>query len=411
MALIRIKDSLASNFGGYWGNDIADDTEKEHIFHVARVANFDMSNLTINWDLGETVRDIDLYHQATKSLEYGDVILEKSGGGENQPVGRAVTYLSEIPSTSANFTNILKPSDLVMGRYLTYVFESMNVNRIQNKYIKQNTGIQNLSVSEYICEKFECPDILTQKEICQNLDSASEAISKSIEKLNQKLHHLEEYKTALIHNAVTKGVDANGILFIKDVSKKARLKDFVEIKAGSSVNKELLTYDNDEPLYLSMSWLSSSPKRIARTSIKEMSAFKEKDEIVFGRTGFTSFSNGGSVGKPSVCFRQEGYVDDNIYKLHIKSNRSKRYFEYCLYTTDVQSHFEKVMIGAIAKILGTGREFAPIVSWSVESEYIIANYLDNECKKIELIEGKINKKITLLLEYKKSLINEAVSGK
>ncbi len=61
-----------------------------------------------------------------KKLRYGDIIIEKSGGSVDQPVGRVV-YFDIHDNTSAylcnNFTAVLRPNTgLVNPKFLFYFF-------------------------------------------------------------------------------------------------------------------------------------------------------------------------------------------------------------------------------------------------------------------------------------------------
>ena len=75
---------------------------------------YTMSNFTKESDLDhskeprEILASISQYEK--RKLKYGDILIEKSGGGPNQPVGRAVLFniSNDEKNTFSNFTTRLR---------------------------------------------------------------------------------------------------------------------------------------------------------------------------------------------------------------------------------------------------------------------------------------------------------------
>ncbi|MEA5356042.1 restriction endonuclease subunit S [Vibrio parahaemolyticus] len=341
----------------------------------------------------------------------GDILISLTGTLGKKDYGYAVAIDKKCEFLVNQRVLKISAKHNITQEYLLFLLQSEYL--LNELYpLANGTKQANISASDVLNIGVSLPSIDEQKSISKLLGVKVSIIDTKVKNLTQKLHHLEEYKTALIHNAVTKGLDANNCRILDGTPESARLKDFIKFKNGKTINREDLSENIiSDSLYLPMSWIFESQERkFYVQNDNEKIAYKESDEIVMGWIGYDSFSNGGGIGRPSTCSRSSGYIDGNLYKLVLKNIGHKRYFEYCLFLPSVQGHFNALIRGSVAQFIGSGKEFAEIPLWNTGGQKIISDYLDLKCKEIEVFEASINKKIALLLEYKKSLINEAVSG-
>ena len=82
----KIEDLLVEQISGEWGSEPLEDTG----VYVIRTANF-LNTGKINYD-NIVKRQIEPRKIEKKALQYGDIIIEKSGGSPTQPVGRVVYF-------------------------------------------------------------------------------------------------------------------------------------------------------------------------------------------------------------------------------------------------------------------------------------------------------------------------------
>ena len=95
----RLKQSMISCQNGIWGDDASED---DNDIPCVRVADFDRVALRV--DLSEpTIRSVTPKERAGRLLLRGDLLLEKSGGGETQPVGCVVLYDEAQSAVCSNF--------------------------------------------------------------------------------------------------------------------------------------------------------------------------------------------------------------------------------------------------------------------------------------------------------------------
>lgn len=146
----RIKPLITSSTNGIWGDDPKDD---DNDLVCIRVADFDYDHLKIS-NQNITLRNIPFNQQSDRLLKRNDLLIEKSGGGEQQPVGRLVIYDNDFDkAVCSNFIGKMTVNeDMILARYLLYYTSSLYSKRLNTKSIKQTTGIQNLDLYSYFSE-------------------------------------------------------------------------------------------------------------------------------------------------------------------------------------------------------------------------------------------------------------------
>lgn len=116
---------------------------------------------------------------AKRKLQKNDIVVERSGGGPNQPVGRVLLFDIEDENYSfCNFTSALRVLDptivspIYLHRYLTYFYLSGQTINIQSNTI----GLRNLDYTKYLDISIPVPPIAEQERIVEILDREFEKI-------------------------------------------------------------------------------------------------------------------------------------------------------------------------------------------------------------------------------------------
>jgi len=126
------------------------------------------------------VHPIEISQLKTRTLEYGDIILEKSGGGPTQPVGRVALFCKkdgQIYSYS-NFTarirviNESKINPIYLWRCLHYLHQQGITKNCQNR----TSGIRNLDLNAYKKIRIPFPPLEVQEQIVAELESYQKII-------------------------------------------------------------------------------------------------------------------------------------------------------------------------------------------------------------------------------------------
>lgn len=159
---------------GEWGVDDETGTGVP----VLRTTNF-TNNGVVNYK-DVVTRKITKKNISDKYLIKGDIIIEKSGGSDKQPVGRVI-YFDGLDNTYLfnNFTGLLRVKDKEIWNS-KYVFYSLFANYLRGgtrRFENKTTGLHNLQIDRYISEfVIHKKGIEEQSKICEVLDKAKAII-------------------------------------------------------------------------------------------------------------------------------------------------------------------------------------------------------------------------------------------
>ena len=195
----RLRHCFAKMFSGLWGTDPSSDNSGIVCF---RVADFDYARGGVSGDK-LTYRAYRNCEVASRLVEKGDLLLEKSGGGDNSPVGRVVITDNEFTATCSNFIQALHCKVGYCSKYLCYVFRSLYSKRVNGYYYNQTTGIQNLKVAEYLSVEVPIPPLPEQEAIVKRLDEETGKIGRGIAVKRRQIDLLRERREIIINEVVT----------------------------------------------------------------------------------------------------------------------------------------------------------------------------------------------------------------
>lgn len=199
----KLKYLISKPIAGAWGAEPQND---DNDITCVRVADFSEYEIKTN---NLTIRNIEA--KTEQILKPGDLLLEKSGGGEKTPVGRVVLFNQSFKAVTSNFVSKFSPKiDLVSSEYLLYIFKLINSVRWNFRSLKQTTGIQNIDTYQYMDNWVFIPKIEEQKIIVNHIKSEFKILDETITKIEKEIALVEEYKTALIAEAVTGKIDVRG---------------------------------------------------------------------------------------------------------------------------------------------------------------------------------------------------------
>ena len=141
-----------------------------------------------------------------RRLEAGDIILERSGGGPKQPVGRVVFFDREDGDFSfSNFTSAIRVKDKTKfdPRFVFYGLMELYQSGKTEDLQRRTTGIRNLDFSAYK-ERARFPSIPLpeQKKIAEILST----VQRAIEEQGRVIQTTTELKKALMQKLFTEGL-------------------------------------------------------------------------------------------------------------------------------------------------------------------------------------------------------------
>lgn len=295
----------------------------------------------------------------------------------------------------------------VSSDFLYYYFFSLYVRKINMLFFNQTTGIQNLKVSEYLGQTIYLPNYAEQQAIASYLDRKTSEIDKLMAEREKRIKLLEELKASVISHAVTKGLDPDakmkpsGVEWIGDIPEEweaCRFKNFLYLKTDNATNNKLVKVglENIE---------SKTGRYIATNSEFDGTGVAfVKGDILYGKLRpylqkvWLAEFNGDAVGDFFVFKAKENVVPNFVKYLLLSDGFTKM---------ANGSTFGAKMPRVSSEFVLTLRYFLP----PIFEQKAIISFLDHATAKIEVTISTQRREISLLRDYKQSLITEVVTGK
>ena len=194
---VSLRSLVTNSTSGDWGKDENDEYEPTHFEKclVIRATEFDNA-YNFNLD-GSRVkyRMINKVKLKNMDIQAGDLLIEKSGGSDNQPVGRIGIIESEIMNQPLAFSNFIhkirvKYTD-IDREYLFCYLKTMHNIKLTDVMQSQTNGIRNLIMSEYLRQSIPLPPLSIQREIAQTI---REMRAKAKDLQNSAVNSVEQMK-------------------------------------------------------------------------------------------------------------------------------------------------------------------------------------------------------------------------
>ena len=355
-----------------------------------------------------------LENSAARRLPPGTVLLTSRA-----TIGE--TAITTVPmATNQGFANFVCHEQL-LNIYLVYYLQA-----IKDLLISLGSGSTYLEVTKgtLVGVRIPLPPLSEQTQIANFLDRKTEQIDELIRIKERRIELLQEQRTALINQAVTKGLDPNvemkpsGVEWIGEIPahwEVKRLKYVTKI-LPSNVDKHIYpdevqvrlcnytdVYYND---YITVDTVlakgSCKEHEFAKFVLRKGDVVITKDSETPDDIGVPTFVkddlNDVVCGYHLTLIRPLSCRGEFIFRF-IQSDRTRRYFELN------SNGITRYGLGkpSIENLL------LPIPTDSEQQQ--IANYLDRKTQQIDELISAEQRKIERLKEYRQSLISEVVTGK
>lgn len=423
-AIFSLKRSVDGCTNGLWG----DEPDGENDLAVIRVADFDRATCRVGLDK-LTYRSITQKERASRLLQPGDLLIEKSGGGEKTLVGCVVLFEHEFEAITSNFVARMRPLASFDSGFLCYAFDSLYQGKVNFPAIKQTTGIQNLDSESYLQEQFCFPTLAEQTQIARFLDHETARIDALIEEQQRLIELLKEKRQAVISHAVTNGLDPtvpmkdSGIEWLGDVPAHwdvGALKHFISpvpgaIKTGP-FGSHLKSEDMKEGPYKVF-----NQRSVIDADFSSGDNFISEEKFAELR-GFTAFpgdvlvTTRGTIGRAAILPDNAEVGILHPCLLRVQVDESKITSSY-LCRLIQESHLLKTQLS----LMSNSTTIEVIYSETMANLLIpvppiteqaqIAAFLDDVISKFGALTSDANESVRLLQERRAALISAAVTGK
>ncbi|QLA80392.1 restriction endonuclease subunit S [Acidovorax sp. JMULE5] len=413
----RLKASIISSKNGIWGDDAKGD---ENDIPCVRVADFDRQKLRAVL-MEPTIRNVTSREREGRSLKKGDLLLEKSGGGENQPVGCVVLYDDERPAVCSNFVARVQLAPGMVSSFWRYVHAAAYAVRLTTGSINQTSGIQNLDQDRYFNERAAFPTPEEQTAIATFLDRETAKIDALVTEQEKLIALLQEKRQALISQAVTKGLDPNVQMRDSGVEWLGEVPEHWEIRRVRALSSFLTSgprgwservgevgakFIQSGDLTGDLSISFDDAKRVAVNDDAEAARTKLADgDVVVCITG-------AKTGNVAVCgaVPEDAYVNQHLclirprpdilsdlLAIYLKSDSGQRYFAVAQYGLKQGMSLENI-------------KEAPVPVPPVNEQRQIVDVARDASRSIGALVNEARTAISLLHERRTALISAAVTG-
>lgn len=195
---LPLRDLLGHTIGGVWGNAPGED---EQDVDVARVTELrDHGSLSLDTAARRSITNRQLL---SRRLEPGDLLLEKSGGGPKQPVGRVARFMGHPrDAVCTNFMQLLRPDkSQIDSAFLTWQLHYRYLSGHTASMNKGSGNIRNLQMETYLTQPILVVPKASQSSICKRIED-SYAVARQVEESTQAaLARVESLRRSVLTHA------------------------------------------------------------------------------------------------------------------------------------------------------------------------------------------------------------------
>lgn len=204
----QLEDLLTHTLGGDWGKDPDhEDIEYEDAYCI-RASEIPL--WTSNKGSTAALRKIKKASIEKRALVVNDILVEISGGGPTQPVGRTVlideTVLSinpQVQKICTNFFRQIRPSRFIFAKYLELFLKSIYFSPQINELQSGSNNLRNLKFDDYLKLSVPLAPLNQQKKIVQKIEELFSEVDDGINSLEMAQGLLKSYKLSIIDKALT----------------------------------------------------------------------------------------------------------------------------------------------------------------------------------------------------------------
>ena len=363
--------------------------------------------------------------RARRLVKNGDVI-----------VSTVRTYLRAIAPIRDNAENfvvstgfcVVSPIGNLHSGYCSYLLQSpyfvetVVAGSVGVSYPATNsTDIANIQVP--------LPDNLEQTQIANFLDRETAKIDTLIDKQQQLIKLLQEKRQAVISHAVTKGLNPDakmknsGVEWLGEVPEGwevAKLKHLVrELESGVSVNAADYPKEENEIGVLKTSCVYTRQFRpLEHKTVFSEEIDRVKCPVRYGAIIVSRMNTPDLVGAAAYVSSnyERLYLPDRLWQtvFYDENKQHPKYLHYFMYLRGFRDQIANYAEGASSSMQNIAKEDFLSIDLTVPPIYEqtqIANFLDRETSKIDVLIEKSRIAVDLLQERRTALISAAVTGK
>lgn len=318
-----------------------------------------------------------------------------------------------------------------LGHYEVRFFEQLfKIPMLVEQFAQASKGIgsgfNRLYTPDFGAVPVAVPALPEQAAIVRFIDHADRRIKRYIRAKQKLLKLLEEQKQAIIHRAVTRGLDPNvrlkpsGVEWLGDVPEHwtlARLKDAAVVQTGLTLGKNYKSQKTESRPYLRVANV-----QVGRVDLRHVKCLDVPSHEARGatlRAGDVLMTEGGDIDKlgRGCVWRDE--ISECLHQNHVFAVRCQKavlipeFLVGLMASNHGRAYFQltaKQTTNLASTNSSTLRAF-PIFLPPIPEQRDILNEIGKQSEGVVAAIGRAEREIWLLREYRTRLIADVVTGK
>lgn len=232
---VELGELSTFELGGDWGK--APEFEDENYVEAFCIRGSEFRNWDNEKGITSSLRKIKKESLEKRNLKENDILVEISGGGPEQPVGRTVVIEKSVLQNfkgknliCTNFLRLIRPTSfansIYMNLYLKYFYSTGKIIRYQ----AGSNNLRNLKFNDYLTIQIPFPPLPIQRTIVQKIENLFASLDKGIADLKKAQEQLKVYRQAVLKKAFEGGFT----------------KEWREKQSNLTTGEELLKLIDDE---------------------------------------------------------------------------------------------------------------------------------------------------------------------
>ncbi len=399
-------------FKGYKKTDLVDEGQGALTLGGKHISNNNQLNLSdpefISWEK--------YYESPEIMVSQGDIIVSQRGS-----LGKALLIDRDIGEATINPSLVLIKDINIDSQLLFYYLTSDYICK-NIELLNTTTAVPMISQEQLSSFKILIPPKEHQTTIAKYIDHKTHLLDILIKKKQKQIKLLKEQRTAIINQAVTKGLDSDvkmkdsGIEWLGEIPEHWKLQ---KISSITNVVRGASPRPAGDPMFFSEEgcpWITVGEiTKDTKKYLREVSTFLTDEGMKRSRflnEGTLVLTNSGAtLGVPKIL-KLSGCINDGSVAFLNLSADVVIDFLYYYFVSLTENYRERIKQGAGQPNLNTNIiKSTDIALCNKDEQQRIVKYLDNRMKISETVIQKIDNQIGLLKEYRTTLISDVVTGK
>jgi type I restriction enzyme S subunit len=192
---ITLEELISHSIGGIWGEEPGN---SEIDVSIYRQTEFTDAGILVT--PAEAVRSITKNQLNSRTLQFGDILIQKSAGTPSLP-GRVIMVqdLNGEVASFSNFLNLLRPDTTKCLPRIAFLFFWLKHKEGKAFEYQRGTNIKNLDLPSYLQEKVNLPPLPEQKRIVELIS----VFDNQIEVLDSTIAKTKNLRSALLSSLLS----------------------------------------------------------------------------------------------------------------------------------------------------------------------------------------------------------------